>query len=164
MTELQKQVQRAQRRINFQSFLTACVWSLGICLGIAAIAIGVSKIWHINVDPQQWNIGWLVGGVVAGLLGAASWTYYKRNNMVEAAIEIDRRFGLKERVSSSLALSPDEADSEVGQALVADAAKRVERIDVREQFGVQGNRWAFLPLVTGALAVALVFLPSAKLL
>ena len=161
MTELQKQVQRAQRRINFQSFLTALVWSLAICLGIAAIAIGASKIWHINVDPQQWQMGWLIGGFVAGLLGAAGWSYYKRNSMVEAAIEIDRRFGLKERVSSSLALSPEEAESEVGRALISDAAKRVERVDVREQFGFNANRWALLPFATAALAIALVFLPSA---
>lgn len=162
MTELQKQVQRAQRRINLQSFLSACVWTLAICLSIAAIAIGVTKIWHLNVNPQQWRMGWLVGSVLTGILTAAGWAWFKRNSMVEAAIEIDRRFGLKERVSSSLALSPTEADSEVGRALVADAARRVERIDVGEQFGVKTNRWAFLPFVTGALAVALVFLPDAK--
>ena len=162
MTELQKQVQRAQRRITFQSFLGACIWSLAICLGIAAIALAVTKIWHINVDPRQWQIGWLAGSVVVGLVGAGVWAWVKRNSMVEAAIEIDRRYGLKERVSSSLALSPEEADSEVGRALVADAAKRVERIDVREQFGVKANRWAFLPFATGILALAMVFLPDAK--
>ena len=162
MTELQKQVQIAQRRINFQSFLSAAVWSLAICLGIAALALGAAKIWHIDVDPQQWQVGWLVGAVVVGLVGAGVWTWMKRNSMVEAAIEIDRRYGLKERVSSSLALSPEDAESEVGRALVADAARRVERIDVREQFGVKANRWAFLPFATGALALALVFLPNAK--
>ena len=95
MTELHKQVQRAQRRINLQRFLSASVWSLAICLAIAAIGIAIPKIQHINVDPQQWRIGWLVGSVVAGLLGAGIWTWMTRDNMVEAAIEIDRRYGLK---------------------------------------------------------------------
>lgn len=162
MTELKKQVQRAQRRINFQGFLSACVWSLAICLGLAVIALAITKVWHINVDARQWQVGWLVGSLAAGLSVAAAWAWFKSNSMVDAAIEIDKRFGLKERVSSSLSLSPEEAESEAGRALVADAAKRIERLDVRDQFGVKADKWAFLPVVTGVVAVALVFLPDAK--
>lgn len=162
MTELKKQVQRAQRRINLQSFLSASVWSLAICLGIAALALGITKIWHLEVDPRQWQLGWLGGSVVVGVLAAAVWAWFRKRDMVDAAIEIDRRFGLKERVSSSLSLSAEEAESKIGQALVADAARKVERIDVAEEFGLKANRWAFLPFLVGALAVALVFLPDAK--
>lgn len=162
MTELQKQVQRAQRRITLQRFLSACVWSLAGCLGVAAIALAVTKVWPINVDLRQWQIGWLVGSVLVGLGIAGVWAWFHQFSMIEAAIEIDRRFGLKERVSSSLSLSPEEAASDFGRALVSDAAKRVERIDVRDEFAVKANRWAFLPFATGILALAMVFLPDAK--
>ena len=162
MTELHQQVQRARRRILFQSFLSTSVWFLAVCLGIAAVALAVTKIRFINVDSQAWTIGWLAGSVIAALLGSAAWTWFRRSSLNEAAIEIDRRYGLKERVSSSFALSQEESETEVGKALVADAARRVKRIDVREKFGVKANRWAFLPLVTGLLAVAMVFLPDAK--
>ena len=130
MTELQKQVQRAQRRITLQRFLSACVWSLAGCLGVAAIALAVTKIWHIDVDPRQWQIGWLAGSVIAGLGIAGVWAWFHQFSMVEAAIEIDRRFGLKERVSSSLALSPEEAESEVGRALVSAEVGGNEALDL----------------------------------
>lgn len=161
MTELQKQVQRAQRLINFQSFLSALVWSMAICFGIAAIGLGIRKIWFIDVDARQWTIGWLAGASAMGLISSVGYTWWKRKSMVEAAIEIDRRFGLRERVSSSLSLSEQEADSQIGRALVADASKRVQRIDVREKFGLQSNRWALLPFATGALALAMVLIPDA---
>lgn len=161
MTELQKQVRRAQRRINMQHFLGASVWCLAICLGAAVLALGVIKIWPIGVPPRQWTMGWLGGAVGVGFLAAGIWTWARRRGMVDAAIEIDRRFGLKERVSSSLSLSPEEVRTDIGQALVDDASKRLSRIDVREQFAVRTNRWAWLPLLTGALAIALVFLPDA---
>ena len=161
MTELHRQVQRAQRRLTLQTFLTSSIWSLSACLAIAMVALLVTKLRFVGVDATTWAAAWLGGAVVLGLLGSAVWTWVKHASLSEAAFEIDHRFGLKERVSSSLSLTPDEADSQIGQALVADAARRVERIDVREKFSVNASRWAVLPVVTAALAVGLVFLPDA---
>ena len=162
MTELQKQVHRAQRRIVLQTFLSSVIWTLVICLAIAALAVAATKVRFVDVEPRTWSVAWLTGSVGVAFVSAAIWTWWKRSSLADAAIEIDRRYGLKERVSSSFCLTAAEADTEIGQALVADAARRVQRIDVREKFGIQASRWAFLPLVTGVLAVALVFLPDAK--
>lgn len=162
MTELHQQVRRARRRMLFQTFLGASVWALGVCLAIAAVAVGATKVRFLDVDPKTWTVGWLVGSVVVALVAAAAWTWLKRGSLEDAAIEIDLRYGLKERISSSFSLSPDEASTDVGKALINDAARRVQRIDVREKFELQASKWAFLPIVTGALAVGLVFLPDAK--
>ncbi len=162
MTELQKQVRHAQRRINSQRFLTASVWSLAAAFLLAAMAIGVRKIWYLGLDADAWTWGWLGGSVAVGLISAALWTWLSRRGSLEAAIEIDRRFKLKERVSSSLSLSPEESETEIGRALVEDASRRVERIDVRDGFAVRASRWALLPLVTASIAIALVFLPDAS--
>ena len=43
-------------------------------------------------------------------------------------------FGLRERVSSSLSLAQAERETHAGQALVADALHRVNRLDVAQQF------------------------------
>jgi hypothetical protein len=100
--------------------------------------------------------------VAIGLLTAAAWAFFSRRSSLDAALEIDRRFGLKERVSSSLALDPQQADTEIGRALVEDASRRVGRIDVRDQFGLASTRWAWLPLVAATVVAALVFIPDAS--
>ena len=161
MTELQKQVRRARRRLFFQSFLTACIWALAIGFVIAALAIGARKIWVVGIAEQTWLIGWLAGSAVFAIVSAWLFTWFRRASLDEAAIELDRRFGLKERVSSSLTMSSEEADTEFGKALINDATRKVERLDVRDEFNVKANRWAFVPVVTGLLAAALVFLPDA---
>lgn len=85
-----------------------------------------------------------------------------RRSKLDAAIELDRRYGLKERIFSTLALTPSELNSEVGQALMTDAIRRVERIDVREQFRVSPTWRLLLPLTALALAI-LAMLPNAAM-
>jgi len=54
-------------------------------------------------------------------------------------------------------------ETEVGRALVADAIRKVERIDVREQFQLQPS-WRFaLPIIPTVVIAGLLFLPNASL-
>ncbi len=115
------------------------------------------------VDPTRRVDVELVGRVLAtGCLIAGIWAWCTRRNMLDAAIEIDQRFGLKERVSSTFALSEADLQTEVGKALVADASRRVARLDVNEKFQVR-TRWiSFLPIAPAAIALLLaVFVPDA---
>lgn len=163
MEEIKRQVGRAQRRLIGQQFLAIVVWSLFATLLIAAIGLAVPKIWALNLQNDVWTYSWLGGSLAVGLLAASVWTYVVRRSSIDAAIELDRRFGLKERVSSTLALNEEERTSEVGKALVADAIRKVERIDVREQFRVQPN-WRFaLPVIPAAVITGLLFVPNAVL-
>jgi hypothetical protein len=83
--------------------------------------------------------------------------------MFDAAVEVDRRFGLKERVSSALMLQPEERETEFGQALIRDAERRVEMIVVPERFHIQASWKALSPVlpVTAAFAIAFL-LPDAR--
>jgi hypothetical protein len=91
--------------------------------------------------------------MVLGTLVAVVWAMVRGRGAMDAAIEIDRRFDLKERVSSSLAMSPEERQSEFGRALVDDAARRVQRINVGREFHVSPSRQLLLPLLPGLAAV-----------
>jgi len=157
MDEIKRQVGRAHRRLVFQQFLFVVGWSLFATLLIAAIGLAVPRIWVMAVDQQAWDLSWIGGGIAAGLVMAGMWTWIIRRSQLDAAIELDRRFGLKERVSSTLALSPGERQTEIGQALVTDAVRRVERIDVREQFQVKPTWRALLPLVPAAAMAAVLY-------
>jgi len=157
MDEIKRQVGRAHRRLVFQQFLFVVGWSLFATLLIAAIGLAVPRIWVLAVDQQAWDWSWIGGGVGAGLLMAGLWTWIIHRSKLDAAIELDRRFGLKERVSSTLALGPEELETDIGQALVTDAVRRVERIDVREQFQVKPTWRALLPLLPAAAMAGVLF-------
>jgi hypothetical protein len=156
MEKIRQQVATARRRMVAQQFFSIVGWSLFATLLIAAIGLAIPKIWVLQVDPSIWTWSWLGGSLGVGLLIATVWTYIARHAALEAAIEIDRRFQLKERVSSALSLSADELESEAGRALIDDAERRVNRIDVRDSFPVRFSWRTILPLVPALVIFVLV--------
>ena len=106
--------------------------------------------WRPGVGaPGHWPSGWLPPWF--GLFGVAP-------IRSKPPSRLDRRFALKERVSSALTLSSADRESEAGAALLADAAARVERIDVGGRFAVKPPRRLLLPLLPGVLAVLVALL------
>lgn len=162
MNELQHQVRIAHRRLLVQQFFTILPWTLSAAMLIAAVGVLVPKLKPVPVLQPVWTWSWLAGGLVVGLIAAVAMTCFRRRDALQAAIEIDQRFGLKERVSSVLALTPDEQQTQAGQALLADAMRRVTKIDVREQFSVRPTRWTWVPAACGLLAFGLTLLSDAK--
>jgi hypothetical protein len=156
MDEMYRQIARARRRLVFEQFLGRCVWCLFAALAVAAVAIAVPRFVAFADLPQNWDASWLIGSVLAGLFAAAAWTIAAPRTALDAAIEIDRRFALRERVASSLSLSDAEFHTAAGQALVKDAVRAASRIDVGERFRIRMARRAWLPLVPAGLAFLLM--------
>jgi len=156
MNELEQQVARARRRLVTEQFLTRAVWCLFAALVVAAVAIAVPRVVALENLPDIWDLAWLVAAVGFGLLAATAWTMFSHRTSLDAAIEIDRRFDLRERVASSLSLTEAELASEAGQALVKDALRAARRIDVDDMFRLRLSDRAWLPLVPAAIAFALV--------
>jgi hypothetical protein len=159
MENLLKEVRRVQRRLAVQSFLTALGWCWFWSLLPAALVIAAARLYPLGIVDWQW----LAGLLAAGLAGAIGRTLYTVTPPVEAALEIDHRFGLKERLSSALAMHPAERDSEAGRALLADALARLRRIEVLEQFPIRPSRQLLLPLLAALpLMAAMIFPPAVK--
>ena len=166
MNDVNRQVIRARRRLNFFSFVHLLSWALFAGLIVAVVGLLIPKVWYLPFLETQshhdaWTAGWLIGGsalaiIVAGILAARK--FVDTNN---AAIEVDKRFSLKERLSSALTIDEKTADSEVGQALLKDADRSAEVIDVRDQFKMQRLKSLALPLIPIALLFAITFLPNA---
>lgn len=153
MDVLKQQVRRARRRLVLQRFLSVLSWSWFAWLLAAAIVVTVDKFLPLGLLAWAWP----VAALVCGLLTAVVWCFVTRRSELEAALEIDRRFGLKERVSSTYALAQDQLESPAGRALIEDAMKRVQRLHVADQFRVRLGRWSWLPLLPG-LAMFLIAL------
>jgi hypothetical protein len=156
MNELREQIARAQRRLVLEQLLARSVWCLFAALTTAAVAIAVPRVVSIANLSQQWDAMWLVAAIGGGLAAAAVWTMISRRTRLDAAIEIDHRFDLRERVASSLSLSDAERNTEAGQALMKDAARAASRIDVSDKFRLRLSARAWLPLVPAAIAFLLM--------
>lgn len=186
MEELKKQVRRAHRRMGFQRFAVVLGWCWFATLLMGLGVIAVDKLYPTGVAAVKRALGaidefYLVGStaeawaavlwpalVIAASLGiglvvAAVWIIVTRREPLGAAIEIDRRFGLKERVSSTVAMPPEDRHTEAGRALVADAVRRASRIDVAGRFSIAPGKTLLLPLLPGVLAMLVaLFVAQAK--
>jgi septal ring factor EnvC (AmiA/AmiB activator) len=162
MDQIRKQVARARRRLWMELFLSRLVNCWFVALIIAAVAIALPKFVAIANLPANWTVGWLGGSIVAGLVVALVWTWLRGRSELEAAMEIDRRFELKERVASSLSLPPEAAETPAGRALLADAMRAIGRLEIDQRFRINIGRSALLPLVPALLAGALVLLVDNK--
>ncbi|MFK7766572.1 MAG: hypothetical protein AB8B55_05075 [Mariniblastus sp.] len=167
MNEINKQVSRARRRVNTGKFFSILTWAAFAGLLLAVVGMAIPKIWHLDFLQTQnhvdaWTYSWILGGAVFGFLVACTLTWRCRASQMDVAVEVDKRFGLKERLSSAMSLAPEDAESRAGKALVEDAVSRAESIDVRDEFRYQPTWRALLPLIPILLLIVLVFVPNAE--
>ncbi len=167
MNDIQRQVRNAQWRINLGRLGWALVWFLGGSFSVTVLLWLVPKIWpwetmRSGLSADQWYWGTatvtLAIGVLAGLVSA----WRRRTQTIDAAIEVDRRFGLRERISSALWLPVSEQNTEVGQALMADAQARAKRIAISDEFKFHPRWSSALPLLPLAILCGLYFIPDAQ--
>ena len=166
MDEINKTVKAARKRVMWNHFLRIIAWTLLATLLLIAIGIAAPKLWHLPFldDPEAanfWIAGWTIGGAVADLMLAAGLTIARRQSLLNVAVEVDHRFGLKSRLSSTMAMSADDHGTEAGVALAEDAAKEASRIDVRDEFKIETPWQLCLPLLAALLVFGLLFIPNA---
>jgi len=166
MEVLQKQVLRALRRLFFHSWLYWLNWALLACFSICFVGLLIPKLWHIDwnpaIGPERWNWGWWIGSFAAAILAATWITWMRKPTALQAALEIDQRYRLHERCSSAMAIASEERQSPAGQALIQDAQKQVDRIDLRDHFPVRpAGQWAWIVLPFAA-CMALFWVPDAQ--
>ncbi|GIW97799.1 MAG: hypothetical protein KatS3mg111_1132 [Pirellulaceae bacterium] len=160
MDTIRKTVRRARRRMIVQRFLSFLPWNLVAGAIVAAIGIATPKMVFLEVDTSVWVAGWAAAMLLLALLLTLVRTWIGRPTLADAAVEVDRRFGLRERLSSALVLGVEERSTELGAALVADAERRAEQIDVRDRFNWGFSKRLFIPVAPALLAAALTALPD----
>jgi hypothetical protein len=123
---LQRQLLRVRRRLFVQSVLNTL--AIGWTLSLVVAAGWVASEPHVLSGDNRPLLRW---GVVGGLLALATITaiirsVLRRPSPVSAALAIDERFGLKERVTTSISLSPADQSSPAAVALLQDVNSRVD--------------------------------------
>jgi hypothetical protein len=158
MDQILREVARARRKLQLELLLQRLVpcWTAGLIF--ALVAVGLPKLVFIESLPVGW-VGWSVfGSLSVGTLVALLWTGWRGCGELTTAMEIDARYGLRERVASSLSLDNQTAQTPAGQALLADAKHAIEQIDVTERFPIRLARRAWLPLIPATLVFLLTTL------
>lgn len=163
MNTLYRQVTKARRMLWLQSILNVFSWSLIIAFTVCFLGLLVPKILFLPSSFANWNYYWLGGAAVVSIAVTAIIASINRPTVIQSAIELDRRFNLRERTSSALQLDESERATPIGQALVLDAENKADRIDVRDQFPIRPaphSPWVLLPCIACA---ALFWVPNAQL-
>jgi len=156
-----RSVRVALQRLVGQSLLNNLSLWLGVSTGIALGWFVVQPLFLES--PPVWLRWTVLAGLSAVGLGMAVWqTVRSAPTRQQAALEVDSRFELRERVTTALSLTPDLLDTPAGEAVSADAVAKVKKLRVGERFPVK-PRWtaALAPVFVLALvAVVLWWNPS----
>jgi tetratricopeptide (TPR) repeat protein len=157
MSQVESKVRHARRRLFLGSFGRALCITLFVGLLIATVAIAVPAIYAIPADFRTWVYAWMGGSLLAAFISALTYAWVKVPSVESVATEVDRRFGLKERLSSSMTLDQQDRASDFGVALMADAEKRAAQLDVADRFSLKLSRLGLLPMsIVPVLALVLM--------
>ncbi|MBY0524174.1 MAG: hypothetical protein K2R98_12285 [Gemmataceae bacterium] len=159
---LDRQVNRVNRRLFVQTLLNRLIWGIsgGLFLGL---------VWFLAEpflleNPAPW-LRWTVVGSLAGVstLAAVILAALRAPSKLTAALSLDEKFDLKERVTTSLSLSPQQQATPVGQALLEDVTQRVGQLDVGSRFPIRLS-WiaSIVPVTAALLALVAVFYEPPK--
>ena len=158
MKELDKPIGRVWRRLRVQRFLASTVWCLAAGLAIATVILGLEKLAHLPIPGAEWWPFAISGGlslIVAGLIAA-----FTGPDRTEAAVRLDRAFGLNERLSTALTLPEHLRETAAGRALISDAIRHVADLDVTDRFGLSVPRRAWVPIIPIILAGVILVVPG----
>jgi hypothetical protein len=158
MRELERAISWARRRMRLQTFVSALVWSLTFALAIAALVIGGERLGWYRLPRDAWWIP--LGAFIIGVVAAALIAMSRGPSVLDAALAIDRRFALGERLSTAIALPEDLRETPAGEALLGDTQKQLSGLDIGARFALSRPRAAWAPLVPALLVSALLFLPA----
>lgn len=151
---LDHQLACVRRRLFLQTLLQMLIWCWLVSLaGAAAWFLAEPYAVHDAAPSLRWMIaGSLLG---AGAVLAVVLAGVRTPSRIAAALALDERFNLKERVTTTLTLSEAEQASPAGQALLADVQSRIGPLRVRDRFPVRVP-WLAALLPVGAVVLVLL--------
>lgn len=147
MSILDRQVATARSRLHLNLFFDRLCSLLLIAAAVWAIVVLVERLFVVGLPV--WLTGAALGGL--GLLAAMAATAVRRIPPVQAALVIDEAAGLKERLSSAVALRG--SGDEFAQAAIQDAEKAAAQVHVPTHIPRKLPR--ALPASIGAVCLAM---------
>ncbi|UCC31988.1 MAG: hypothetical protein JSU86_06850, partial [Phycisphaerales bacterium] len=126
MTQLRRQIRRAQHRLWFNRWLHGASWAMAVAGAIFAAVVLVQRLYDSPI-PLLF-IGVILGSLA--VLGSLLWTIVRREDAAYSAAKLDEAAGLRERLSSAQCCQP--TDDPFARALIADAEQVSTSVSVRQ--------------------------------
>lgn len=154
INQWQKKVRQVRRRQVVQTILYQLpTWLVGATMLAAAL--------YVLQPYLPWAMAWWLPIAVlapASVAGALAWALWRHPSTTDSALALDEAFGLQERVTTVVGLNADQRGSSAGQALIADTAGHIDKVDVQSRFPVRLTRDALsVPVVLVAFALLVLF-------
>lgn len=155
MSGLDEHVAAVRNRLALCQFVTAAAWGAMILSAAVVVAVLADRIFMLH--PPRPAL-WLAGGTVASCLTALVYALYRRPDPHQAAVAIDLKLGLKEKIST--ALYARTSDDPFALAVVRDAelTARSLTINLSRHFPLSLPRPAYAAVVLSIVAVLSYFL------
>src|SRR5207245_7354386 len=133
LSPLHRQIAHVSRRLFMQTWLACLLWCWAGSLIVIAGWFLLQPHVFASLAPA-WRLGVAAGVLGAGTLLALVMGVLRAPSRVAAALLLDERFALKERVTTSLTLAPHLSSSPAAAALLEDVNQRIEKLDVGSRF------------------------------
>ena len=161
LAPVQRQLTRVSRRLFLQVLLNSLLWCLAGALALAALWFLAQPLVMglLHLSAPAWLRWAVAGGLFAAGTGlAVLLAFLFRPSDLAAALSLDEKFNLRERVTTSLTLAPHQANTPAAAALWDDVNQQVADLDVGSRFPLRLS-WnaALLPLCGAFLALVALF-------
>jgi hypothetical protein len=153
---LWRQLHQVSRRLWLQALIERLAWCCTCALAVTAVWLLVHPF--LAGQPETW-LRWSVLGGTLGVATAlaAFLTWRQAPSALAAALALDEKFNLQQRVATSVQLTPLQTASPAGEALLADVNQRLEPLQIKERFPLRLSWSAALVPVTGLVVALLTF-------
>ncbi|MEM7164297.1 MAG: hypothetical protein AAF581_02465 [Planctomycetota bacterium] len=162
--QLEQLLLRGQRRQLVRRTLAAFRWGLLIAAASALVAVVYERLLAPAWFDYAW-VPWLLLGVPAlsALIGLA--IALPRRRSVDAALEIESRYPLRERFSTLLLIPDDAISAETRHALAGDGEAHVNAVELPRAIPIRwGKGWLPSLVVLAFLGGVHLWLPAFDLL
>src|SRR5687767_1814546 len=125
MSRLDRHIAAVQNKLALDRFIVALAWVSVAFAGLVWLTIIVDRVFQVR--PPRWDL-WFWSGIGAAVVGAIAYALYRRPSPHTAAVAIDQKLGLKEKISTALYIRPSE--DPFAAAAVRDAETTAERVSI----------------------------------
>lgn len=153
MSQMDRQIRWAQRRLWMNRWLTQVTWCVGVAAALVAVILLVQRSAGL-ILPMLWIAA---GLIVTGVFVSVVWLVRTRETPAVAAARLDHAAGLRERISSGQYCRS--IDDPFAKAVVTDAERISTKVSARQHIRLTTPRPLAGTCVAMLVALLMLLVP-----